>query len=89
MRPTKVMVIGLIVIFIAAFTIIYIIDNIGKAMKRCETDKTLKLCRTNTIAIVTIILLIMVAGLVIIIATVAYIMLSAETGGVSGGSEWM
>jgi len=83
MRVSKVLVVGLIVIFIAAFTILYIVDNLSRALKKCETDKTIKFCRTNTIAIVTIILLIMVAGLVIIIATVAYIMVSA-----SGGSEW-
>ena len=78
MKASKIIGVGVVVIFIAAFTVIYIIDNLNKAMKKCEKEKTLKFCRANTLALIVIILLIIVAGLVIIIATVAYIMISAS-----------
>ncbi len=78
MKASKLLAIGILIVAIASFTIFYIVDNLHKALKRCEIDKTLKICRTNTLGVVVVILLIIVAGLVIVIATVAYILVSTS-----------
>jgi uncharacterized BrkB/YihY/UPF0761 family membrane protein len=80
MKFSKIVILGVVVVFIATLTIFYVIDNLSKTMKRCEKDKTLKFCQTNTIAIAVIMLLMIVAGLVIVIMTVGYIMISASGG---------
>lgn len=80
MKFSKIVMVGIVVVFIATFTIFYVIDNLSKTMKRCEEDKTLKFCQTNTVAIAVIMLLMIVAGLVIVIMTVGYIMISASGG---------
>jgi len=81
MRLSKIIGIGLIVVFVAVFTIFYIVDNLSKVKEKCEKDKTLKVCQTNTLTLIAAVLLIMVAGLIIVVLTVAYIMVSASAGG--------
>jgi len=81
MKLSKVVGIGLIVVFIAVFTIFYIFDSLNKVKERCKREKTLKICQTNTLTLFMAVVLIIVAGLIIIVLTVAYIMISVSMGG--------
>jgi len=81
MRLSKVVGLGLVVVFISTFIIFYIVDNLGKVRKKCEENNTIKFCQTNTLTLAVIMLLIILAGLVIVIMTVAYIMISSGEGG--------
>ena len=74
--------VGLISIFIATFSIIFIFVNVDRIMKNCEIDPTYshacgKLNGTTTTILM---LLLIVGGLVIALSVTAYILLSAKYG---------
>jgi len=87
MKLYQIVAIGMVVVFIASFFVIFIIDKLNKISKLCEKDKTLKVCQTNTFAVAVITMLVIAAGLVIVIATVAYILI-ASASSMHGENKW-
>ena len=73
----KIVVIGILTVFISTIAILYLVDGISQIRERCKIQKTLKICQTNTLTIVLVVLMIIGGGLVIIILTVSYIMMNA------------
>jgi len=50
-------------------------------MEKCKKNKTLKICQTNVFAVTVITMLVIITGLVIVIASIAYILISASQHG--------
>lgn len=76
----KVTVTALIVVLIAVFVLFYVSDGIGKIVNQCEKDKTLKICRTGTLPIAILMMLLIVGGLIVIVNITAYILISSASG---------
>lgn len=75
----KVIGISLISIFIAVFGLFYIVDNIGKLMRACETNKNLNICTLGSLPVIVLVALLIIGGLIMIINITAYILLSGRT----------
>jgi hypothetical protein len=73
---TRVIVLGLVVVFIAVFVLVYIFDNLYRIKNICE--KGVNICKINTFHIIILMLLLIAAGLIIVISTTAYILLSGQ-----------
>ena len=67
---------ALIVVAIAVFVLFYVLDGIVKVMSQCEKDKSLNICKTGTLPIVILMMLLIVGGLIVIVNITAYIMIS-------------
>jgi len=72
----KIVSVSLVVVFIAVFVLFYIFDNIIKFMGKCEKDKSLKICKSGSLPIVVLMLLLIAGGLIIVVNITAYIMIS-------------
>jgi len=77
----KIISVSLVVVFIAVFVLFYIFDNIIKVMDKCDKDKSLKICKTGSLPMVILMLLLIAGGLIIVVNITAYIMISG-TGSV-------
>jgi hypothetical protein len=75
----KVIGISLITVLIAIFGLFYIVDNISRIMKACETDKNLNICTLGSLPVIILITLLIIGGLIMIINVTAYILLSGRT----------
>jgi hypothetical protein len=75
----KVIGISLIIVFIAVFGLFYIVDNIGRIMKTCETNKNLNICTLGSLPVVILVALLIIGGLIMIINITAYILLTGRT----------
>ena len=75
----KVISISLLCIFIAVFGLFYIVDNIGKLMRACETNKNLNICTLGSLPVIVLVALLIIGGLIMIINITAYILLSGRT----------
>ena len=72
----KPLIIGMIAVFIATFTLFFIFDSIQKLADRCQTEK-LEICdqlRGPSLTLIIILLLIM--GLVFVILVIVYILIT-------------
>lgn len=69
--------IGIFIVFVAMFTIIYIFDNVYNVKDICEKNPSLNVCKINTFHIIILMLLLIAGGLIIVISTTAYILLSS------------
>lgn len=72
----KLMLIGLVVVFLAVYVLIYIFDNLYKIKAKCESNQ--EQCKINTFHIIILMLLLITGGLVIVISTTAYILISGK-----------
>lgn len=72
----RVVSVSLVIVFIAVFVLFYIFDNIIKFMDKCEKDKSLKICKSGSLPMVILMLLLIVGGLIIVVNITAYIMIS-------------
>jgi len=76
----KVLGIGLGVVFLAVILLLYIVDNVARLQVRCETDKSLNICKIDTMSVVLLLGLLMMGGLVIVVGATAYVMISMASG---------
>jgi hypothetical protein len=74
---TRIILLGLVVVFVAVFVLVYIFDNLYRIKNLCEKGGT-NICRINTFHIIILMLLLIAAGLIIVISTTAYILLSGQ-----------
>jgi len=74
----RIVSISLVVVFIAVFVLFYIFDNIIKVMDKCEKDKSLKICKSGSLPMVILMLLLIAGGLIIVVNIMAYIMISGS-----------
>lgn len=74
---TKVIFLGLVVVFVAVFVLLYIFDNLYKVKNLCDKNGV-NVCKINTFHIIILMLLLIAAGLIIVISTTAYILLSGK-----------
>jgi len=74
---TKVIFVGLAVVFVAVFVLLYIFDNLYKVKNLCDKNGV-NVCKINTFHIIILMLLLIAAGLIIVISTTAYILLSGK-----------
>jgi len=74
---TRVILLGLIVVFVAVFVLVYIFDNLYRIKILCEKGGV-NICKINTFHIIILMLLLIAAGLIIVISTTAYILLSGQ-----------
>jgi hypothetical protein len=72
----KIVSVSLVVVFISVFALFYIFDNIIKVMDKCEKDKSLKICKSGSLPMVIMMLLLIAGGLIVIVNITAYIMIS-------------
>ena len=75
----KVIGISLITVFVAVLGLFYIVDNIGKLMNACETNKNLNICTLGSLPVIILVALMIIGGLIMIINITAYILLSGRT----------
>ncbi len=75
----KVIGISLITVLIAIVGLFYIVNNISRIMKACETDKNLNICTLGSLPVIILIALLIIGGLIMIINVTAYILLSGRT----------
>jgi len=74
----RIVSISLVVVFIAVFVLFFIFDNIIKIMDKCEKDKSLKICKSGSLPMVILMLLLIAGGLIIVVNITAYIMISGS-----------
>jgi hypothetical protein len=74
---TKVVLLGLVVVFIAVFVLVYIFDNLYKIKNLCDKNGV-NVCKINTFHVIILMLLLIAGGLIIVISTTAYILLSGQ-----------
>ena len=72
----KIVGVSLVVVFIAVFVLFYIFDNIIKVMGKCDKDKSLNICKSGSLPMVILMLLLIAGGLIIVVNITAYIMIS-------------
>jgi len=77
----KIMLMGIVVIFISFFVLLYIFNGISSVKAKCKTDKSLNICKMNSLPIVILMLLLIAGGLIVVINITAYIMMSGSTSG--------
>jgi glucan phosphoethanolaminetransferase (alkaline phosphatase superfamily) len=75
----KVIIISLITVFVAIFGLFYIVDNISRIMKTCETNKNLNICTLGSLPVIILVALLIIGGMIMIINITAYILLSGRT----------
>lgn len=68
---------AVITVFIATFTLLFIFDALNKVAEQCQTQKTNACAILGGPAFPFIVLLIIIGGLIFVISTVAYILISA------------
>jgi len=78
----RVVILSVVVVLIAVFVLFYVLDGIIKVMEQCEKDKSLKICRTGTLPIAILMMLLIVGGLIVIVNITAYILISGASGSV-------
>ena len=75
---SKFLVAGL-VFFIAGFTLIFIFDSLNRLAERCRKGENLEICKQmQGLSMPMIIILLLIAGLVLVINVVAYLLISAQ-----------
>jgi len=74
---TKIILLGLAVVFVAVFTLAYIFDNLYKIKNLCDKN-IVNTCKINTFHVIILMLLLITGGLIIVISTTAYILLSGQ-----------
>ncbi len=71
--------IAMAVVFVAAFTLFYIFDSLGKLSESCDKGAALEVCgQLNSFSLSLIFIILIIGGFVLIITAVVYIMLSAK-----------
>lgn len=73
----KIILLGLLVVFIAVFVLVYIFDNLYKIKNLCDKNGV-NACKINTFHIIILMLLLIAGGLIIVISTTAYILLTGQ-----------
>jgi hypothetical protein len=74
----KLLFIGLVVVFIAVFALLYIIDSISRLRSTCTVNSSMSICKINTFQLIILMLLLISAGLIIVISITAYILLTGR-----------
>ncbi len=74
----KIIALGILVVFISTFAILFILDSIYKAKTSCDKNKNIKLCKIGTAQIVVLMLILLVGGLFIVIITTGYVLISGQ-----------
>ena len=72
----RVIVVGMLVIFIAVFSLFFIVEWITRSRAKCETNINLAICKLGTVEIVIIVLLLIAGGMITIIGITSYVLLS-------------
>ena len=75
----KVIGISLTTVFIAVLGIFYVVDNIARIVKLCETNKSFSFCTIGSLPVVILVALLIVGGLIMIVNITAYILLTGRT----------
>ncbi len=71
--------VAMAVIFVAAFTLFYIFDSLGKLADTCNNGSTMDVCKQmDSFSMSLIVILLIIGGFALIITAVAFIMLSAK-----------
>ncbi|MEM5878697.1 MAG: hypothetical protein QXF12_07525 [Candidatus Aenigmatarchaeota archaeon] len=72
----KLVLIGIVVVFLSVYVLIYIFDNLYKIKAKCELGQ--EQCKINTFHIIILMLLLIAGGLVIVISTTSYILITGK-----------
>lgn len=76
-KGTLVISIAIVIVFVATFTIFYIVDSLNKLAAECERGAKLEICeKLSSFSFQMIIILILIGGLVSTISAVGYLLLS-------------
>ena len=71
-------VLAIMIIFIASFTLFYVFDNLDKIAAQCNAGSKQFVCeQLNSFTVSVIFILLVIGGLVLSITAVVYIMLTA------------
>jgi len=73
----KIIFIGVLIVFIAVFALIYILDNLYKIKNLCNKDSSMNVCKINTFHIIILMLLLIAGGMIIVVSITAYILIKA------------
>jgi hypothetical protein len=76
----RIVTLAVVVVFIAVIVLFYVLDGIVKIMEKCEKDKSLRICRTGTLPIAILMMLLIVGGLIVIVNITGYILISGASG---------
>lgn len=72
------LIFAVVAVFIATFTLLYVFTAINQTSQNCHANPTQDICKIfNGIGLSLIILVVVIAGLILVISTVAYILISA------------
>jgi hypothetical protein len=73
----NIVLMGIAIVFVAVFVLLYIFDNLYKIKNLCDKNGV-NVCKINTFHIIILMLLLIAGGLIIVISTTAYILLSGK-----------
>jgi len=73
----NIVLMGIAIVFVAVFVLLYIFDNLYKIKNLCDKNGV-NVCKINTFHIIILMLLLIAGGLIIVISTTAYILLSGQ-----------
>jgi amino acid transporter len=76
----RIVTLSVVVVFIAVIVLFYVLDGIVNITERCEKDKSLRICRTGTLPIAILMMLLIVGGLIVIVNITAYVLISGASG---------
>ena len=76
----KVISIGMLIVFTAIFTLLFLVEYMARSKVKCDTNKNLEICKLGTVKTVIVVLLLIAGGLIVVIGVTAYIVLTAQTG---------
>lgn len=74
----KVLGVSILVVFIATFVILFILDNLYKIKTSCDKNKNLKVCKIGTFQMIAFMLIIIIGGLLTVITITGYILISGQ-----------
>lgn len=69
----------MIVVFIAIFVLLFVVEYIARLKKGCEINKSLEICKLGTAETAVLVLLLIAGGIVVVIGVTAYILLTSQT----------
>ena len=75
----KVVSIGMIVVFIAVISLLFVVEYIARSRSKCEINKNLEICKLGTIKLMIVVLMLVLGGLVVVVGVTSYILLSSKT----------
>lgn len=77
----KLIGIGMVIVFIAVFSILFVVDYIARLQAQCDINKNLEVCKLGTAKTIVVVLLLIAGGLLVVVAVTAYILISSQTTG--------